>query len=286
MLDYKKLRKSKLLWITVLFIFVVFTFNGCLTFRESDKKAIHEFKKDGIELRFETLVINKRHLHYAEVGNDSLPTLVFIHGSPGGWIEFKRFLKDTNLVGKFRIISVDRPGFGYSDYGQAMHLQPQADIIAEFLKKLQNQKPIYLIGHSYGGPLVALLAADCPHIVSRIVILAGALDPALEPKEKWRTFFIKPPFRYLMPGSVKQANEELWYLKTDLFGLKAKLPNIICPVFALHAKNDMLVDYRNTDFIKKEMVSSVVQIITFKSGNHFIHTNKQVQIDSLLLSFL
>ncbi len=255
-------------------------------FWESDKKAIHEFKKDGIELRFETLVINKRHLHYAEVGNHSLPTLVFIRDSPDGWIKFKRFLKDTNLVGKFRIISVDRPGFGYSDYGQAMHLKPQADIIAEFLKKLQNQKLIYLFGHSYGEPLLTLLAADYPHIVSRIVILAGALDPALEPKEKWRPFFIKPPFRYLMPGSVKQANEELWYLKTDLFGLKAKLPNIICPVFALHAKNDMLVDYRNTDFIKKEMVSGVVQIITFKSGNHFIHTKKQVQIDSLLLGFL
>jgi pimeloyl-ACP methyl ester carboxylesterase len=279
------MRKNKKILLITLLFGVAIVLDSCFTFRQSDKSAIKEFKKIGIDLRLNTLVINQRNLHYATVGNDSLPTLVFVHGSPGGWIEFKPYLKDTSLLSRFRIMSIDRPGFGYSDYGQAMHLQPQADIVGEFLKLTYNTKPIYLIGHSYGGPLVALVSADYPKYVTRMVIIAGALSLELEAKEKWRTFFLHRPMRYLMPGSGKQANEELWYLKKDLVGLKPKLSTITSPTYVLHATNDMLVDYRNAAFMKKEFISASVEVMTFTTGNHFIHHSRHQAIDSLLIGF-
>jgi pimeloyl-ACP methyl ester carboxylesterase len=35
--------------------------------------------------------------------------VVFVHGSPGSWDAFIGFFKDSLLVGKARLISVDRP---------------------------------------------------------------------------------------------------------------------------------------------------------------------------------
>ena len=39
---------------------------------------------------------------------------------------FSEYMKDSMLLKKFRMVSVDRPGFGYSDYGQAQHLDVQS----------------------------------------------------------------------------------------------------------------------------------------------------------------
>jgi pimeloyl-ACP methyl ester carboxylesterase len=55
-------------------------------------------------------------LHYIETGNAQKPTLI-LHGSPGSWNAFKEYLQDTTLLKKYRMIAIDRPGFGYSDFG-------------------------------------------------------------------------------------------------------------------------------------------------------------------------
>ena len=43
-----------------------------------------------------------------------------------------------------------------------------------------NGRPVYLAGHSLGGPLVAKMAALYPEKVDGLVILAGSFDPTLE----------------------------------------------------------------------------------------------------------
>ena len=192
---------------------------------------------------------------------------------------------DSLLLSKFRIISIDRPGFGASEYYSALHLQQQADAVNGLLNKIKNTKPMYLIGHSYGGPLVTLLAADHPEMVSAIVILAGAIDPTLEPKEKWRKLLLSYPIKSKLSSNMQQSNAELWYLKTDLIILKEKLPLISCPVYVLHAENDMLVNFKNVDYIKTKFTNAQVNIMTFKKGNHFIPTNKRKEIVKLLSTF-
>jgi hypothetical protein len=62
------MRKNKKILLITLFIGLVVVLDSCLTFRQSDKSAIKEFKKIGIDLRLNTLVINQRNLHYATVG--------------------------------------------------------------------------------------------------------------------------------------------------------------------------------------------------------------------------
>jgi pimeloyl-ACP methyl ester carboxylesterase len=82
-------------------------------------KQKKQFAQNGISLTTADFVANGTVLHYAKTGADTLPTLFFVHGSPGSWIKFGKYLMDTDLLKKYRMISIDRPGFGYSNFGQA-----------------------------------------------------------------------------------------------------------------------------------------------------------------------
>ena len=150
--------------------------------RWSDKKAQRVFSGKNIPLQLFDTLINGRHIHYAMTGSDTLPSLVFIHGSPGSWFHYMKFMRDADLLKKFRIISFDRPGFGFSNFEKAMHLQDQCKLLLPVLQQLKNDQPMFLCGHSYGGPVVAKLAADAPGLFKTVVIAAGSLDPAQEKK--------------------------------------------------------------------------------------------------------
>src|SRR3954449_8728866 len=71
---------------------------SCMRFRVSDDEAISNFSKAGVTLQTATATINKHRLHYVYCGADTLPTLVFIHGSPGSWNAFENYLKDSDLL--------------------------------------------------------------------------------------------------------------------------------------------------------------------------------------------
>jgi pimeloyl-ACP methyl ester carboxylesterase len=130
--------------------------------RINDIKAKKQFAENGISLTTADFVVNGNVLHYAKTGADTLPTLFFVHGSPGSWIKFGKYLMDTDLLKKYRMISIDRPGFGYSNFGHSKRIQGQSDIISRFLLAIKNGKPVFAIGRSYGGPMIAKLAVDNP----------------------------------------------------------------------------------------------------------------------------
>ncbi len=243
-------------------------------FRISDSKAKKKFAEKGVVLFTETIDANGFKLHYAKTGDDTLPTLFLVHGSPGGWMKFKEYMYDKDMLKKYRMISVDRPGFGYSEFGHVRNLQQQSDIITVLLKKIQNGKPMYAAGRSYGGPMIVKLAVDNPGMFSGLVLIAAALDPAAEKPEKWRPVFYKTPLNYLLPGAWKQANQELWYLKKELKDLDDHLDEITCPVRILHGDRDGLVPVSNATFAKKMLVNAKqVNLTIIPGSNHFVSDN-------------
>ena len=190
---------------------------SCMKMRMSDSKAKLQFEEAGVQLQTPVKTINGFPLHYAQTGNDTLPTLLFVHGTPGSWDAFASYLRNKELLQHYRIISIDRPGFGYSDFGNAMNLTEQTKIISEWMDSVYNNKPFIIIGHSLGGPMTIKLAAARPQYTKTLVILAGSQDPAAEKPEKWRPILFKTPLNYLVPGAMRPSNEELWYLKKDRF---------------------------------------------------------------------
>lgn len=278
-------RKRKFLMTLLVIIcgWLVFAHWG-MSYRVSDSKAKKEYTAKGVNLITKNFTRNNFSLHYAQAGHDTLPTLFFVHGSPGSWMKFGEYLGDTLLARKFRLIAVDRPGFGYSNFGQAKNLFEQEKIITGFLKSIQNNKPIYALGRSYGGPLIVQLAAANPEMFSGLFLFAAALDPAAEKPEKWRNIISKKPFEYFVPGAWKQSNKELMMLKDDLVSLSANFAAIKCPVYIMHGDADNLVPLSNTDYAKKKFVNAKSLTIKIEpGGGHFISEYKFEEIKKILL---
>lgn len=103
------------------------------------------------------------------------PLTVLIHGFTGSKENWLPILPALAAHGE--IVAPDLPGWGGSqrqpdaDYG----FVAQAERLADFLRQLgAEQRPVWLVGHSMGGGIVALLAARHPQLVDRLVLLDAA----------------------------------------------------------------------------------------------------------------
>lgn len=256
-----------------------------MRFRTADSTAITAFKKDTIPFKPVYTTINGYTMHYVEAGVDTLPTIVFIHGSPGSWDAFEQYLHDKSLLKQYRLISIDRPGFGYSNYGEARNFQDQGILLSAVLQKIANGKPMALVGHSLGGPMVVKLAAENPQLpISNIVVLAGSVDPAQEEPEKWRTLLSIFPIKYLVPGAMRPSNVELLMFKKDVYSLAADFDKITCRVLLMHGDKDQLVPPANAVYAQQHLThAKQVKLIWLKGENHFIPWTKFEDIKAQLL---
>lgn len=254
-----------------LLLFYILICQSCMTMRINSSKTKEFFETAKISYIDSTVSIGKNKIHYIETGKKTNPTLFFVHGSPGSWDAYKDYLKDSLLLKKYRMIAIDRPGFGYSDFGKSENLFEQANEIEQFIETIKNGKNIYLVGHSYGGPIIVKMAVDKPKTFKGIVILAGSIDPDAETPEKWRGIFKAKPVRYIVPGALRPANDELIWLKEDLKIMKPTLNKITTNVMVIHGTKDPLVPYSNVAFIEREFVNAKsMEVISIKNANHFI----------------
>ncbi len=274
------LKKSLLAFFVSWLVFA----QACMQFRLSDSKAKSTFLKKGIDLKISVLKVNDYNLHYVKTGNDSLPTLFFIHGSPGSWDAFKNYLMDSSLLTHFRMISIDRPGFGFSNFGTALHLQEQSDLIYEILKKENNKKQVHLIGQSIGGPVIINIGQDHPESISSLTIISGSISPKDEPKEFWRYLFVYSPLKYLLPGAFRPSNTEIVYFKKDLYQLDLHYDKLTMPVTFIHGDADKFVTVKNVAYGKTKLVfNPKVNYIIIPGAGHFLLWEKYNTIQQNLL---
>lgn len=269
-MNFIKNNKIKVIIFSLL-LFYILICQSCMTMRINSSKTKVFFETAKITYIDSTVIVGKNQIHYIETGVKTNPTLFFVHGSPGSWDAYKEYLKDTLLLKKYRMIAIDRPGFGYSNFGNAENLFEQSSVIEQFISKIRNGKNIYLVGHSYGGPIIVKMAVDKPNMFKGIVILAGSIDPDAETPEKWRKIFKAKPIRYIVPGALRPANDELIWLKEDLKIMKPSLNKITTNVVVIHGTQDPLVPYSNVAFIEKEFINAKsMEVISIKDANHFI----------------
>jgi alpha/beta hydrolase fold len=217
---------------------------SCFSFRLSPGEVKSLFKNSTYKLDEFDEVVAGRSIHYAAIGNDSLPVVLFVHGSPGSWSAFVDFMRDSALLQKVKMVSVDRPGFGGSNFGEGERsLEAQAAALKPIVAKYAaNGRKMILVGHSLGGPLIARMAIDYPELVTNLIIVAGSIAPQLEPNEKWFRLPMEfTPIRILIPLSFRASNREILYLKPELEKMMPLWKNIHQGVTVIQGGKDMLV---------------------------------------------
>ena len=260
----------KNLFFGLLFCYII-ACQSCMTMRMNVKETDDYFQKLHVPFINRTLPVGDYKIHYIQTGNPNHPTLFFVHGSPGSWDAYKQYLSDSLLLRKYRLIAIDRIGFGNSNFGNAVNLSEQTKTINALIRQIDNHQPIVLIGHSLGGPVVVKMATDYPEFFSHIVVLAGAVDPKAETPELWRGIILKKPLRYLIPGALRPSNDELWWLKKDLYDLAPSLKNITAQVIVIHGTKDPLVPYQNMAYMNKMFIhAKSIENISIENANHFI----------------
>ncbi|WP_203323363.1 alpha/beta fold hydrolase [Pseudoxanthomonas beigongshangi] len=115
---------------------------------------------------------------YAERGakDPAAPTLVMIHGFTGSKENWYPLAE--RLVGQYRVVIPDLPGWGASERkaGEDYGFDAQNRRLAEFIARVARRpgSPLVLLGHSMGGGIVALTAADRPDLVDRVALIDAA----------------------------------------------------------------------------------------------------------------
>jgi pimeloyl-ACP methyl ester carboxylesterase len=275
--------------LTIFGIYVVFgALTQCASFNMSEKALKKEFANSPLKPAFYTYKAHNRTMMYAKIGNDSLPMVIFVHGSPGGWNAYIDYFKDTALTNHACLVSVDRAGYGGSGDGDAEpSLEMQAALLAPILQTTQSNKKPILVGHSLGGPIIARMAMDYPNQIGSLIFLAPSIDPLMEKNEWYRHIFKLGIIQAVEPGFLVASNLELMPLKKELELMLPLWQNIRIPCTILHGKKDMFVPYGNVAFYEKMLVNAPKkEVVSFENENHFIPDSQYDTVKMKILEHL
>ena len=115
-------------------------------------------------------------LHLVERGT-GIP-LVLLHGNGSMIQDFQCSGLIDLAAKKYRVIAIDRPGFGHTNRprGTVWTPEAQAGLINAALKKIGVSRAI-ILGHSWGTLVALNLAVKYPHEVQALVLASGYYYP-------------------------------------------------------------------------------------------------------------
>lgn len=108
-----------------------------------------------------------RTLSYAEYGDSSAEPIFYFHGWPGSRYEGKMFVHP-----QIRLIAVERPGMGGSDFKPGRTLLDWADDVSELADSLGINR-FGVLGFSGGGPYAIACAYRMPERLIATIVVNG-----------------------------------------------------------------------------------------------------------------
>lgn len=111
---------------------------------------------------------------YSDKAPKDAPTILMLHGYTGSKENW--YPVAARLRGHYRLIIPDLPGWGESERiaGQDYGYAAQAQRVSDLISALSLDRPVVVLGHSMGGGIAAVLAAEHPEQISRVGLLAAS----------------------------------------------------------------------------------------------------------------
>jgi len=120
-------------------------------------------------------------LHFTVHGrDDAAQTVVLLHGNGTMAEEFDISGLTRQAAERYRVVSFDRPGYGWSERPDGRRWGPdeQADLIHAALTRLGVSDPIVL-GHSWGALVALAMGLRHPQDVGSLVLASGYYFPTV-----------------------------------------------------------------------------------------------------------
>ena len=240
-------------------------------------------------------------VYQEEDTNPQLPVMVFLHEGLGSIDQWKGFPEKLVKATGYPALVYDRLGYGKSS---PLTEKRELDYIHKeelLLRKLLHQlkiKSYFLIGHSEGGSLVLIHAAQHPAGLIKVVTLAA--NTKFEAKVK--PSILSVMMDYEKPNSkLKQALSKYHGDKTDAvfyawsktwtsnfftsWNIIDELKQIEVPLLAFHGKNDQYTSLVQIENIR-EYVSGPKRLHIMDNCSHHPHFDHEKKVIEAINDFL
>ncbi len=272
--------------ILLLLICTFFTSCTVLQWRSSDKEIAHYFKQKGITSSISYFNVDSLNLkvRVQHVTTSTKPVnVVFFHGSPSSLSAWNGYFNDSLFLKQANMHAVDRPGYGYSNFGKPIiSIKQQARVMSDLIThyKLKN---VIVVGASYGGPLVSRIAIENPN-VKGVVMISPAID-AKQEKKIWASRFTQWWLtRWLVPTAYRVAGDEKTTHAKALQAIENDWSKVSVPVLHIHGNADDLVPYGNTTYTKAQFKD--LKVITIPDAGHEISWSKPELVKPHIISLI
>jgi pimeloyl-ACP methyl ester carboxylesterase len=252
-----------------------------------------------------------KNIFYEDQGSG--PCLFYVHEWNSSSLLFRK-LNQKFFDKKFRIISIDLPGYGNSEFVEGLQFDDFSDIILELLNYLQIQQ-CTLMGFCLGTPIILNFKQRFPERVNFLILIEpvikfpNILIPLLIPK--FGVAFLKylTTHRFLfnivikqLTGKDKRLNEQI------LKGIEKTDPQISVRYLKLLFRKNNHTNFRNLDFniqdnclcitgkntnflFKKNATHilnrfSIREFIFLKDTGHFVLIEQPAEVARVILNHL
>lgn len=283
------LMKKRMIFKSIFLLASLLFFSSCFLlnrFIYTDKELDEYYHDKKIKPVYKTTPFLNHQLHYAVISkSDTLPLLLLVHGAPGAWYGYMRMMNDSLLQQRFKMVSLDRLGYGKSDYGHPeLSVQLQALAVKAVMDaENTSHKKVYLFGRSYGAPITAWLAINYPQQVEKLFMISPVIDPE---KEKFYWFSNIGRWRvtqWFLPRFLNVATAEKFTHAAQMKRMLPKWKRLYVPTNVVVGDNDQIADTANFSFARKYITNANAIFLKVHSG-HLVTRDQPGLIDSLLLA--
>lgn len=163
--------------------------------------------------------VNGTRLHYLDYGTQGRRPMVCVHGGQAHahWFDFVA----PGFTPDYHVLAPDLRGHGDSAWAdpQTYSFETHAEDLNAFLEKL-DLKDVVLIGHSMGGMISLMYAAQHPGRVGKLVIVDSTMLMPMDRVTRMREFSARPGKNYatqdeliaryrLEPAQSRQADPQV-----------------------------------------------------------------------------
>lgn len=244
------------------------------------------------------------------------PTLVLVHGfasSKDTWLSMGQ-----RLSARFHVVIPDLPGWGESSRvpGASYNIVQQSDRLGSFVEDL-NLRDVTVVGHSMGGAISGVFAAEHPQRVAGLVLispqgvsftendfmrlLSSGANPfvykdraGVENMARW--VYLNPPVftdkkieQLVAENTVNSAFIDLTLKEilpaSQMFALDSRLAKLSIPVLGIGCETDKIIDRSAFTFLSRGLVNAPSKEMVMLEGcNHLPMQERSFAVEQLLES--